>query len=161
MWYFVLVTVLKFYPTFLCGERRTHTIWNRILAGISIHVPAWGTTTQNVEKIRTAFISIHVPAWGTTIKCVKCGQTLIFQSTFPRGERPAKGLSGATKDVGFQSTFPRGERLSWKMRREVLQNISIHVPAWGTTNSKTKSSTGSIFQSTFPRGERLGATGVQ
>ena len=32
-------------------------------------------------------ISIHVPAWGTTFKrCISAG-FLIFQSTFPRGER--------------------------------------------------------------------------
>ena len=76
---------------------------------ISIHVPAWGTTTgnwcaKNVFNISihvpagvttTLFsltftapvISIHVPAWGTTLCCVYCASDGLFQSTFPRGER--------------------------------------------------------------------------
>ena len=35
----------------------------------------------------------------------------------------------------FQSTFPRGERLILTLWCQVLQPISIHVPAWGTTIS--------------------------
>ena len=34
--------------------------------GISIHVPAWGTTAFNAGLADHAKISIHVPAWGTT-----------------------------------------------------------------------------------------------
>ena len=34
--------------------------------GISIHVPAWGTTKAWIEDQRGYAISIHVPAWGTT-----------------------------------------------------------------------------------------------
>ena len=78
---------------------------------------------------------------------------VIFQSTFPRGERlygrmPRKVL------LLFQSTFPRGERPGWyrwvagavhfNPRSHVgndtfyflsfiLKSISIHVPTWGTT----------------------------
>ena len=33
---------------------------------ISIHVPAWGTTTATVFVVVPSMISIHVPAWGTT-----------------------------------------------------------------------------------------------
>ena len=35
---------------------------------------------------------------------------------------------------GFQSTFPRGERPSANTPPFAALNISIHVPAWGTTN---------------------------
>ena len=59
-------------------------------------------------------------------------KTILFQSTFPRGERPiSKSVMFPTFE--FQSTFPRGERLTF--RRNCLQiiPISIHVPAWGTT----------------------------
>ena len=77
---------------------------------ISIHVPSWGTTMAITEKQQRFIISIHVPSWGTT----KCGTTWtgksVFQSTFPRGERPNSG------QVLLQ---PYG--------------ISIHVPSWGTT----------------------------
>ena len=34
----------------------------------------------------------------------------------------------------FQSTFPRGERHLWFSLNRNRHMISIHVPAWGTTN---------------------------
>ena len=36
------------------------------LTAISIHVPAWGTTGFNKTLYHMTKISIHVPAWGTT-----------------------------------------------------------------------------------------------
>ena len=36
-------------------------------------------------------------------------------------------------DIIFQSTFPRGERLDWADISGQQITISIHVPAWGTT----------------------------
>ena len=35
---------------------------------ISIHVPAWGTTSGSRATSGPRTISIHVPAWGTTVK---------------------------------------------------------------------------------------------
>ena len=81
----------------------------------------------------------------------------------------------------FQSTFPRGERLYRKYILRTANEISIHVPAWGTTVSDSRCGTvfsisihvpawGTTtffhflcrffreFQSTFPRGERLDTT---
>ena len=55
-----------------------------------------------------------------------------FQSTFPRGERLG-GLCFLYAGYQFQSTFPRGERLKVILDDETLTDISIHVPAWGTT----------------------------
>ena len=76
-----------------------------------------------------------------------------FQSTFPRGER--HGVVGRDKTSDrFQSTFPRGERLK---EREVNIDdlpISIHVPTRGTTANPKVLENGVVFQSTFPRGER-------
>ena len=76
----------------------------------------------------------------------------------------------------FQSTFPRGERLysnslcqersyisihvpAWgtterKPCGRTQKTISIHVPAWGTTNNVLQNPRYKAFQSTFPRGER-------
>ena len=54
-------------------------------------------------------ISIHVPAWGTTTMTNTLTSQNIFQSTFPRGERHALGGNGMVTKI-FQSTFPRGER---------------------------------------------------
>ena len=38
---------------------------------ISIHVPAWGTTTKTKKYDVEDYISIHVPAWGTTLCAVE------------------------------------------------------------------------------------------
>ena len=55
---------------------------------ISIHVPTWGTTRRDHGSGGEICISIHVPTWGTTeIPKLPYVET-IFQSTFPRGERP-------------------------------------------------------------------------
>ena len=76
-----------------------------------------------------------------------------FQSTFPRGER--HDASDLTAEIlEFQSTFPRGER---RWSGELLPSIiviSIHVPAWGTTERWFGVARTATFQSTFPRGER-------
>jgi len=79
---------------------------------------------------------------------------LIFQSTFPRGERHHQpGYHYLLHS--FQSTFPRGERLLSSVVCISLTVISIHVPSWGTTLDGWKKSCADVkFQSTFPRGER-------
>ena len=55
----------------------------------------------------------------------------------------------------FQSTFPRGERRYFLISISFFRFISIHVPAWGTTEYWEIQSASTKFQSTFPRGERL------
>ena len=58
-------------------------------------------------------------------------------------------------DYQFQSTFPRGERLMFKKALQKHFDISIHVPAWGTTSKSQRHIRDLMrFQSTFPRGER-------
>ena len=109
------------------------------------------TACRNCDISR---ISIHVPAWGTT---------------------PYE-MSGAHSWILFQSTFPRGERHHWRGNRKgwtyfnprsrvgndpiyimflTYYMISIHVPAWGTTLFWYFQRYLLQFQSTFPRGERL------
>ena len=73
----------------------------------------------------------------------------VFQSTFPRGERPSPaGLSRTTRQ------FPRGERRSGIHPAADPQPVSIHVPTRGTTKTAVDQQRGHWFQSTFPRGER-------
>ena len=121
---------------------------------ISIHVPAWGTTLFVVPSASVLIISIHVPAWGTTQEWDPgLNRPLLFQSTFPRGERqgdfewrahiqdfnPRSRVGNdlsipqvSIYNIQFQSTFPRGERRYFKIRELRKRQ----------------------FQSTFPRGER-------
>ena len=119
-------------------------------------------------------ISIHVPSWGTTIFTRRQPPCILFQSTFPRGERRAE-IKAFKSLQEFQSTFPRGERQmqgsdgadckDFNPRslvgndsdadcRQLLLYISIHVPSWGTTNHSREGGWNTGFQSTFPRGER-------
>ena len=138
-------------------------------------VTAWGTTSSALTQVilyyfnprsrvgndevkeaiqTTSQISIHVPAWGTThVQRLRPVNYAVFQSTFPRGERPSlpskilitfnfnpRSRVGndkvndewLTEGTGFQSTFPRGER----------------------PNATKSSELPCQFQSTFPRGER-------
>ena len=64
--------------------------------------------------------------------CYDTSVTSQFQSTFPRGERHTDNVGGVASTL-FQSTFPRGERLVFGYHVRKSVNISIHVPAWGTT----------------------------
>ena len=58
-------------------------------------------------------ISIHAPARGATLSRLRLAAcTAQFQSTLPRGERPAGGKEGKMAKE-FQSTLPRGERQKW------------------------------------------------
>ena len=121
-------------------------------------------------------ISIHVPARGTTLAIFFLPFCLRFQSTFPRGERLSRrdlhlallyyfnprSREGNDPSWGgywcwddeFQSTFPRGERRIFVHRPTFIRQISIHVPARGTTYIADTKHYIDKFQSTFPRGER-------
>ena len=101
------------------------------------------------------FISIHVPAWGTTSKHYTIFRDQLFQSTFPRGERQRCGTSwqyaryfNPRSRVGNDSGFCTYLRPyhDFNPRSSVgndtsvtptshSQLISIHVPAWGTTTT--------------------------
>ena len=77
-------------------------------------------------------ISIHVPAWGTTFLLHCKSYNNKFQSTFPRGER----LLNGTVHLSSCDFNPRSrvgnDILSCDEYRK-YRKISIHVPAWGTT----------------------------
>ena len=56
---------------------------------VSIHAPAWGATGVCLVKHLLAHVSIHAPAWGATEYYYDDARGYKFQSTLPRGERPA------------------------------------------------------------------------
>ena len=130
-----------------CKNRRCRT-------GVSIHVPARGTTESTTPKKKSVKVSIHVPARGTTIS--------------PPG---APGIRGVSIHVPARGTTRCGGS------KTTIAKVSIHVPARGTTrvclqsfsasicfNPRSRegndlmrycsASGSSMFQSTFPRGER-------
>ena len=101
---------------------------------ISIHAPTWGATADFGGKREYVGISIHAPTWGATYSASYPGSDYPFQSTHPRGVRrvrPAKVLLFSL----FQSTHPRGVR---PLKHNIMPSnneISIHAPTWGATNS--------------------------
>ena len=106
-----------------------------------------------IEDIPMDEISIHVPAWGTTGGVDIEDDDSIFQSTFPRGERPA--TQALTKRFFVISIHvPAWGTTTLYFGSWFHTHISIHVPAWGTTVQMLYYENQHIFQSTFPRGER-------
>ena len=123
------------------------------------------------------FISIHVPAWGTTSRKIIFKIFFTFQSTFPRGERLLFFFCARMSPL-ISIHVPAWGTTKIEELKENGIAISIHVPAWGTTVKVThtltfrhdfnpRSRVGNdfsychvtpllfLFQSTFPRGERL------
>ena len=76
-----------------------------------------------------------------------------FQSTFPRGER--RELHAVyTEGTEISIHVPAWGTTCFRFSLESFNPISIHVPAWGTTQVFQYCKDGLRFQSTFPRGER-------
>ena len=87
-----------------------------------------GRVTEDVG----ACISIHAPTWGAT-GAVLCRFALtLFQSTHPRGVRPA-AMTRYGSILSFQSTHPCGVRRVKVAKSANLSVISIHAPTWGAT----------------------------
>ena len=121
---------------------------------VSIHVPAWGATTEFLAmRLPTMFQSTFPRGErlgaiqnrkkptsfnprsrvGSDAGCLVSHITVIrFQSTLPRGERP-KEPEDVERAFRFQSTLPRGERQGAGVREQRGDHVSIHAPAWGAT----------------------------
>ena len=106
-----------------------------------------------IEDIPMDEISIHVPAWGTTSRSDSLLISMQFQSTFPRGERqcsasvsesvrhfnPRSRVGNDNSLFRFMVSYPYFNPRS-RVGNDLFRNcmcafdiISIHVPAWGTT----------------------------
>ena len=121
---------------------------------VSIHAPARGATHAAAGGHHRPQVSIHAPARGATRFLIHKHPYVVFQSTRPRGARPAGPCFGsilrcfnprarAGRDitvlkpleamVQFQSTRPRGARPDDGARSLVTHEVSIHAPARGAT----------------------------
>ena len=142
-----------FQSTFPRGERHRGFLIREIDDDFNPRSRVGNDEEGKKERKEEYNISIHVPAWGTTICIVIIADSIVFQSTFPRGERRYAGIYRKIHEP-FQSTFPRGERPGRgnqkitkqhfnprsrvgnddrRFRKGYMASISIHVPAWGTT----------------------------
>ena len=124
-----------------------------IYSHISIHVPSWGTTQTVRIRAPVKHISIHVPSWGTTAVRFSFSAISVFQSTFPRGERPGAFFRRRTAPL-FQSTFPRGERRYLQRTASSCKNFNPRSLVGNDPVALPSLCAGQRFQSTFPRGER-------
>ena len=106
--YLIFLSPCRFQSTFPRGER--HLCW--LVAVKHIHFNPRSLVGNDYIPVGTytiVEISIHVPSWGTTIFTRRQPPCILFQSTFPRGER-RKSEHKEEPEWQFQSTFPRGER---------------------------------------------------
>ena len=147
---------LWFQSTHPRGVRRFFAVSSARSSWVSIHAPAWGATAAFASATRQRMVSIHAPAWGATrmkkpklalIACfnprtrVGCDKSrfsatrtsMMFQSTHPRGVRPASRASSMGTLPVFQSTHPRGVRHVPQKTVVCVRRVSIHAPAWGAT----------------------------
>ena len=121
---------------------------------ISIHVPARGTTRR--IRCNTLYCKDFNPRSreGNDCWCKSHNNiSRLFQSTFPRGERPRGGGTGWIQP-GFQSTFPRGERLCIASNMHRIKYFNPRSREGNDSGFHPRASYTSLFQSTFPRGER-------
>ena len=87
-----------------------------------------------MAKERLEAVSIHVPARGTTTKATACENGEIeFQSTFPHGERLSLVIE-YDFTYGFNPRSRTGNDRMYILLT-ILSEVSIHVPARGTTSS--------------------------
>ena len=100
---------------------------------ISIHVPSWGTTPGLCLSHTILKISIHVPSWGTTNLIAIPERFPAFQSTFPRGER-LKAQYGVGLSIAYFNPRSLVGNDSESAEELPVEDISIHVPSWGTTD---------------------------
>ena len=119
--------------------------------------PRWARPIPTQPKPKRTKISIHVPAMGTTSSiCTRADNPcnfnprardghdgrdradkpneIRFQSTCPRWARLSKRRNGRRAREAFQSTCPRWARRGPPIPLSGQVQISIHVPAMGTTS---------------------------
>ena len=147
---------------------------------VSIHAPAWGATTPASQpRLRwTGFNPRTRVGCDPARRCRRAGcrcfnprtrvgcdllfapyraTAAAFQSTHPRGVRPAAGKQEVVRracfnprtrvgcdswsftisrsEPEFQSTHPRGVRQGCRLKERYDGSVSIHAPAWGATDA--------------------------
>ena len=127
-----LTTRRNFNPRSRVGNDRTKNIIHIFL----IYFNPRSRVGNDGETSRITFdnlISIHVPAWGTTADSCTSYYKKKFQSTFPRGERPYPSYSVYTSQYFNPRSRVGNDKI--EVQEGLITAISIHVPAWGTTQT--------------------------
>ena len=99
-----------FQSTFPRRERRMLFDFMVVFDGVSIHVPAKGTTGSGADIAqRDRSFNPRSREGNDDYHVTRNTEEFMFQSTFPRRERLTKVATDAIT-AAFQSTFPRRER---------------------------------------------------
>ena len=136
------------------GVRRRIRLCPPVRDTISIHAPTWGATRPLPRLLLFYFISIHAPTWGATRSKYISWLLVIFQSTHPRGVRPATCIK-RFHSPQFQSTHPRGVRRPVHDQDQAGEQFQSTHPRGVRRNERGKLREQERFQSTHPRGVRL------
>ena len=118
----------------------------------NVSLPAWSDAPELV-KDGVLHVSIHVPAWGATTEFLAMRLPTMFQSTLPRGERLTTTQTIYLRYL-FQSTLPRGERRLDKVSALAPVKFQSTLPRGERLYYEKTYGMQDKFQSTLPRGER-------
>ena len=123
---------------------------------ISIHASAWDATKPVRTMVSDLIISIHASAWDATHVCSKIELMVPFQSTHPRGMRPAGEQDGEISGMDFNPRIRVGcDVISILVRASASKFQSTHPRGMRHSPMDSKKIAALIFQSTHPRGMRL------
>ena len=108
-----------------------------VKATVSIHVPARGTTMYFAEVARFNEVSIHVPARGTTWqKTLEAIRRKGFNPRSRKGNDSRLDVHHVIID-SFNPRSRKGNDITSDFMQIILVCVSIHVPARGTTGSRS------------------------
>ena len=158
------------------GRRRWEIRGGVGIAGFNPRLRVGGDLSGETHGPRTAGFNPRLRVGGDLTSVPGLTPEQQFQSTPPRGRRPAQQAVNGLSSVLFQSTPPRGRRPSawWAVtspkrfqstppRGRRPQNgdvhrhgfqVSIHASAWEATHRRMREILLQEFQSTPPRGRR-------
>ena len=105
----------------------------RRAARVSIHAPAWGATITDNALLGMLGCFNPRARVGRDRGCSLSARGLPCFNPRARVGRDALFFSPKMLKFMFQSTRPRGARPAECMRRQSQQLVSIHAPAWGAT----------------------------
>ena len=100
---------------------------------VSIHAPAWGATRRPRGHHELLYVSIHAPAWGATEHRALYGSRYVVSIHAPAWGATLGMAAFLVQGGRFQSTHPRGVRPARPRAGPRPAQVSIHAPAWGAT----------------------------
>ena len=143
------------------GARQGRSVPAAYGDGVSIHAPARGATGREIVAYRaTACFNPRARA-GRDKPRPRCASTRRCFNPRARAGRDLIGILILVVTHWFQSTRPRGARPARGRVPAGSRDVSIHAPARGATLARSHARTTTLwFQSTRPRGARHASAAI-